>query len=84
MGMTSKGEGCNKNVFKNIRHKEYINVLFKQKVIRYQMKIILSILHRIGSYDVCKISFSCFDVKRCILEDGVNSLAYFHKNIFKK
>lgn len=64
MGMTSKGEGCNKNVFKNIRHKEYINVLFKKKVIRYQMKIILSILHRIGSYDVCKILLACFEEEK--------------------
>ena len=35
-------------------------------------------LHRIGTYDVCKISFSCFDDKRFILDDSVSSLAYFH------
>ena len=48
------------------------------------MKRIQSELHRIGTYDVCKISlffFCCFfDDKRYILDDGVNSLAYFHKD----
>ena len=45
------------------------------------MKRIQSKLHRIGTDDVCKISLSCFDDKRYILDDGVNSLAYFHKDI---
>ena len=45
------------------------------------MKRNQSKLHRIGSYDVCKISLSCFDDKRYVLDDGVNSLAYFHKDI---
>ena len=38
-------------------------------------------LHKIGTYDVCKICLSCFDDKRYILDDGVNNLAYFHKDI---
>ena len=38
------------------------------------MKIIQSKLHKIGTYDVCRISLSCF-------HDGVNTLAYFHKDI---
>ena len=38
-------------------------------------------LHRIGTYDICKISLSCFDDKRYILDDGINSLAYFCKNV---
>ena len=45
------------------------------------MKGIQSKLHKIGTYDVCKISFSCFDDKRGILDDDINSLAYFHKDI---
>ena len=44
------------------------------------MKRIQSKLHGIGTYNVCKISFSCFDDKRCILGNGI-SLAYFHKNV---
>ena len=45
------------------------------------MKRIHCKLHRIGTYDVCKISLYCFDDKRYILDDGVNVLAYFHKDI---
>ena len=45
------------------------------------MRRIQSKLHIIGTYDVCKISLSCLDDKRYILESGVNSLAYFRKDI---
>ena len=41
------------------------------------MKRIKSKLHRIGTC-VCKISLSYFDDKRYLLDDGINSLAYFH------
>ena len=44
------------------------------------MKRIQSKVHRIGIY-VCKISLSSFDDKRYILDNGINSLAYFHKDI---
>ena len=44
------------------------------------MKRIQSKLHRIGTY-FCKIFLSCFDDKRYVLDNGVNSLAYFPKDI---
>ena len=50
-------------------------------MIRHKVKRIQSKLHRIGTYDVCKISLSCFDDKRYMLDDGINSLAYFQKDI---
>ena len=50
-------------------------------MIRRKMKRIESKLRRIGTYDVCKISLSCFDDKRYISDDGIHSLAYFHKDI---
>ena len=70
-----------KGVNKKIRYKEFLDVLFNKKVIRDNMKRIQSKLYRIGTYDAYKISLSCFDDKRYILDDGVNSLAYFHKDI---
>ena len=70
-----------KGVNKKIRHKEFVSVLFNKKVMRHNMKRIQSKLHIIGTYDVCKISLSCFDDKRYVLDDGVNTLAYFHKDI---
>ena len=45
------------------------------------MKRIQSKLDRIGSYNVCKVSLSCFNDKRYILDNGFNELAYFHQNV---
>ena len=39
--------------------------------------------HKIGTYEFDKISLSCFDDKRYVLDDGVNTLAYFHKDCHK-
>ena len=70
-----------KGVNKKIKHKEFVGVLFNKKVIRHNMKRIQSKLYRIGTYNVCKSSLSCFDDKRYVLDDGVNILAYFLKDI---
>ena len=45
------------------------------------MKRIPSKLHKIRTYDVCKISLSCFEDERYVLNDGVNTLAYFREDI---
>ena len=37
--------------------------------------------HKIGTYEIDKISLSCFDDKRYVLDDGINTLAYFHKDL---
>ena len=47
------------------------------------MKGIKSKNHNIGTYEDNKISISCFDDKRFILENGINTLAYGHKDIQK-
>ena len=70
-----------KGVNKNLRRDEYLDVLFNKKVVRHKMKRIQSKLHEIGTCEINKISLSCFDDKRHILDDGVNTLAYFHKDI---
>ena len=70
-----------KGVNKKIKHKEFVGVLFNKKVIRHNMIRIQSNLHRIGTYNACKVSLSCFDDKRYVLDNGVNTLAYFHKDI---
>ena len=45
------------------------------------MKTIRSDKHEIGSYNLNKVSLSCFDDKRYILDDGISSLAYGHYRI---
>ena len=64
-----------------LRHREYADVLFNKKVLRHKTKRILSERHSIGTYLSNKVSLSCYDDKRFILDDGINSLAYCHRNI---
>ena len=56
------------------------DVLFNEKIIRHKMKRIQSKKHKLGTYEIDKISLSCFDDKRYVLDDGIRTLAYFHKN----
>ena len=48
------------------------------------MKRIQAKKHKIGTYEIDKISLSCFDDKRFVLDNGVHTLAYFHKDCNKK
>ena len=43
------------------------------------IKKVLSKKHKIGTYEIDKISLSCFDDKRFVLDDGIQTLPYFHK-----
>ena len=73
----NKANGINEK----LRHGEYVDVSFIKKVVRHNMKRKQSKLHDIGTYDVFKISLSCFDDKRYVRDDGINTLSYFHKEI---
>ena len=42
------------------------------------MRTIRNWNHELGSYEINKISLSCFDDKRYILNDGIKSYAYGH------
>ena len=79
--VSETGEEVNTEKWVNIKieFKEYENVLFSKTLIRHNMKRIQSKLHKIGSYDVCKVSLSYLDDKRYILNDGITTFAYFHK-----
>ena len=59
-----------------LRYGEYVDVLFNRKVLRHKIKRILSERHSIGTYVLNKISLSCYDDKRFILDDGIDSLLY--------
>ena len=72
-------KGIKKNIIKNnIKHENYKNVLFKNEQMQHRMKTIRSVKHQLGSYEINKISLSCFDDKRYISENGIKSLAYGH------
>ena len=39
--------------------------------------------HKLGTYEINKISLLCFDDRRFVLDDGIHTLAYFHKDVKK-
>ena len=51
-----------------------------EKIIRHKMKRIQSKKHKLGTYEVDKVSLSYFDDERYVLDDGIRTLAYFHKD----
>ena len=82
-GKTAKG--IKKNIINNnIKHIDYKNVLLENRQIQHTMKTIRSSNHQLGSYEINKISLSCFDDKRYILTNGIESLAYGHYYISSK
>ena len=60
------------------------DVLINKKIIRHKMKRIQAKKHKIGTYEINKISLSCFDDERFILDDGIHTLAYFHRDCSNK
>ena len=72
---TNKGH----NAF--IEFQEFHDTLFQKKILRHQMRGIKSKNHNLGTYKTNKISLSCFDDKQYILKNGINTLAYGHKDI---
>ena len=79
-GRTAKG--IKKNVIKNnIRHEEYKNTLTSNKQMHHKMKTIRSQRHQLGSYEINKVSLSCFDDKHYIHDNGTSSYAYGHYKI---
>ena len=63
---------------KNITHENFKDCLLNGKQILHSMRTIKTECHQIGSYKLNKISLSCFDDKRYILDDGIHSYAYGH------
>ena len=60
--------------------KKFKDVLFNEKIITHKMKRIQSKKHNLGTYEIDKISVSCFDNKRYVLDDGIRTLAYIYKD----
>ena len=39
--------------------------------------------HKMGAYEINKISLSCFGDKRFVLDDGIHTVPDFHKDLRK-
>ena len=76
-----KAKGVKKNVVKNhIRHEQYKEALFGKQTFRHGMDVLRSERHRIYGQHLNKVSLSPFDSKRWIAENGVDTLAYGHRD----
>ena len=58
-----KAKSENKDIVAKVNHNEYKNVLLNKKFLRQSMNRIQSKTHRVRTYEVKKISFSCVDHK---------------------
>ena len=79
-GRTAKG--IKKNVIKNnIKHEDYKNVLLNNEQLHHKMKTIRSQKRQLGSYEINKVSHSCFVDKHYIHGNGISNYGYGHYKI---
>ena len=62
---------------------KFKDTLFNKKIIRHKMRRTQSKRHKMGTCEINKISLSCFDDKRFVLNNGIYTLAYFYKDLKK-
>ena len=79
-GKTAKG--TTKNVKqKYIKHESYKDVLFSNKQVYHKMKTIRSQRHQLGSYEINKISLSCFNDKHYLHDNGIDLRLWSFRDI---
>ena len=69
-----KAKGVNRNTVATTNHNEYKDVLLNQKCLRNSMNRIQSKDHKIGTYEINKICFPCFEDKIYIQNNGCDGL----------
>ena len=78
---TKKAKGVKKNVVKkHIRHEQYKEALFEKQTYRHGMDVLRLERHHILEQHLNKVSLSPFDSKRWIEKNGVDTLAYGHRD----
>ena len=76
-----KAKGVKKTVVKkHIRHEQYKEALFRKQTFHHGMDVLRSERHHIYGQHLNKVSLSPFDSKRWIAGNGVDTLAYGHKD----
>lgn len=76
---SKRAKGISKiTVQKDLQFETYEHALFNETQVHSTMTSIRSHLHRIYGERIIKAGLSCFDDKRYILENGIDSLAYGH------
>ena len=70
-----KVKSVNRSVVATISPNEYKDVLLNKKCLRHSMNRIQSKDYKIGTYEINKISLSCFNDKIYIQNNGYDGLA---------
>ena len=70
-----KGKSTHQGHNSYISNDEYYDTLFNKKILRHKMTRIKSRKHKLFTYKNNETSTSCFDDKRYILIDGINTLS---------
>ena len=78
---SSNEKSTNKGHNAFIEFQEFHDTLFQKKILGHTVRRIKSKNYNLSTYETNKISLSCFDDKRYILKNGINTLAYGHKDI---
>ena len=55
---------------------KFKDALFNKKLIRHKMERNQSKKYKLGTNKIDKISLSCFDNRRYVLDDGIYTLSY--------
>ena len=76
-----KGKGVPHNVINTLNHSDHVESLTNLRVLDKSFCAIRSIKHQLHTVQQNKICLSCFDDKRYILENGIDTLAYGHVDI---
>ena len=58
-----------------------IKTLINNEQMHHKMKTVRRQTHQLDSYEINKVSLSCFDDKRYIHDNGTSSYAYGHLKI---
>ena len=69
-----KAKDVNKNVVVTISYNEYKDVLLNNKFLRHWINRIQSKGHRLGTYEINKVSVYCFDDKIYVQNNGYDGL----------
>ena len=79
----NKKSNTAKGVNVSLQFDECTSIMLNKQITKHKMRRIQSKKHKIGKYEITKISLSCFDDRRFVLDDGVHTLAFFHKDLRK-
>jgi hypothetical protein len=76
----NKCKGVKKCVAKKLLLSYYVNVNYKRESKEIKQNGIRSYKHQLYTETINKVAFSCFDDKRYICNDNINTYSFGHKN----